>query len=213
MKALDILNIKPNNPDLYKRAMTHSSYAHENNTIDNERLEFLGDAVLDLIASEFLYKNQYLSEGEMTKMRSALVCTDALYEYAQILHLEEDILLGVGETKNPANHRSILANTTEALIAAIYLDQGFEKVKRVIFELLQHGNLEPNDYKSKLQELVQTTKKSIHYELVSESGPAHDKIFTVEVKIDNMVYGSGTAGSKKEAEQLAAKVALEKAAN
>jgi len=213
VKALDILNIKPNNPDLYKRAMTHSSYAHENNTIDNERLEFLGDAVLDLIASEFLYKNQYLSEGEMTKMRSALVCTDALYEYAQILHLEEDILLGVGETKNPANHRSILANTTEALIAAIYLDQGFEKVKRVIFELLQHGNLEPNDYKSKLQELVQTTKKSIHYELVSESGPAHDKIFTVEVKIDNMVYGSGTAGSKKEAEQLAAKVALEKAAN
>ena len=210
MNCLKILKIKPISLSLYETALTHSSYANENNLDHNERLEFLGDAILELITSEFLYHKFDLNEGEMTKLRSKLVCTDALYNYAIYLGLDKDIKLGAGEKKS--YNKSIFADATEALIAAIYLDLGIDIARDVIFGLFEHTELAFNDYKSTLQELVQTTKKSLTYEVIKETGPAHDKTFTVVVKIDNIIYGRGTCGSKKAAEQKAAKQALEKVA-
>ena len=217
MKILDKFNIKPKNIKLYEQAFTHTSYANENNKESYERLEYLGDAVLELIMSEYLFNKGDIDEGMMTKMRSHYVCESALYEYSIELGINKNILLGKGELENGGKYRkAIVADVFEAFLAAIYLDHGFEKTKeffsKYVLPIVENKNLDfIIDYKSKLQEFVQTDRRSLEYIVINETGPSHDKTFTIEVKIDNIVYGCGKAHSKKEAEQLAAKDALKKA--
>ncbi|MDD3187031.1 MAG: ribonuclease III [Bacilli bacterium] len=219
MEILDKLGIKPNNEQLYQMALTHTSFANENNLESYERLEYLGDAVLELIISEYLYKSTSFEEGIMTKMRSHYVCEDALYEYSLRTGLNEYLLLGHGEMESGGKYRkAIVADIFEAFIGALYLDCGIEKVKKFIHDnvitLIENKEIDFfEDYKSKLQELAQTDKRSLKYLVINEEGPAHDKTFTVEVKIDDIVYGVGKAHSKKEAEQLAAHDALKKSVN
>lgn len=205
------------NDELYEKAFTHSSYANENGTEDYERLEFLGDKILDFIVSEYLYINENLKEGEMTKLRASYVCENALNEYSKELGLDEYLKLGKGEESTGGRSKpSIIADLFEAFLAATYLKYGFDKVKEVVYDIVipfVEGNHHEflKDYKSILQEYVQTDKKSTVYEVINEEGPANEKIFTVTVKVDDIVLGTGTASSKKEAEQLAAKDALNKA--
>lgn len=210
--------IKTKNKDLYIRALTHTSYANENSTISYERLEYLGDAVLELIMSEYLYNTTTYPEGEMTKIRANYVCEEALYNYSLKLELNSFLLLGVGEEENGGRLRkAIVADIFEAFIGAMYLDKCLEDVKKFIYKyvipIIEETNMVfLNDYKSTLQEFVQTDKKSLEYVIVAESGPAHNKEFTSVVKIDGRIYGTGTAHSKKEAEQAAAADALAKCA-
>lgn len=219
MEILDKLGITPNNIKLYERAFTHTSYANEENQESYERLEYLGDAVLELVVSEYLYKNTEYKEGEMTKLRSGYVCENANFEYAMELKLNEYIRLGHGEEESGGRTRkAIVADVFESFIAAIFLDQGLEAAKKFIYSIvipkIEDKSLDLfNDYKSVLQELMQTEKRSLVYEVVDEYGPSHNKTFTVVVKIDDIVYGTGTAHSKKEAEQIAASDALKKAQN
>jgi len=208
-------NIIPNKIKLYETALSHSSYANEHNEKkDYERLEFLGDAVLELVVSEYLYKNYEENEGNMTKMRANYVCENANYEYMQKIGLFKYIKVGNGEIHNVK--KAIVADIFEAFIGAIYLDQGFFKAKEYILDIItpyiNNKTYFFNDYKSILQEAMQTDKRSFSYELIDEVGPSHDKRFTIAVKIDNIIYGKGTASSKKEACQLAAKDTLEKLA-
>ena len=217
MKLLEKLNIVPNNEKLYIRALTHTSYANEENVESYERLEYLGDAVLELIISEYLYKNTSKEEGEMTKLRSHYVCENALYEYSIRLGLNEDLLLGHGEEESGGRLRkTIVADIFEAFLGALYLDKGLEEARNFIYKnvipLIENKAIDFfSDYKSILQELVQTDKRSLDYTIVNEEGPSHNKTFTVNVKVDGILYGVGVAHSKKEAEQEAAKDALKKA--
>lgn len=219
MKILEEFGITPNKIKLYEQALTHTSHANEHNCPSYERLEYLGDAVLELVMSTYLFKNTTYPEGRMTKLRASYVCENALYEYSLKLGLNEYIRLGHGESENGGRMRkAIVADTFEAFIAAMYLDQGLDVVnnfiKHYIIPLIEKKELNfEQDYKSILQEFVQTDKRTLNYVVVDESGPAHDKTFTIIVKIDDIIYGRGTAHSKKEAEQLAAKNALEKAQN
>ena len=213
------LGIKPNNENVYETAFIHTSYSYEHNLpYSYEKLEFLGDAIVDLVVSDYLYNNKDLSEGEMTKIRASYVCENALYEYANDLEFSKYLKLGHGEENSGGSHKkAILADTFEALMGAIYLDQGFEKVKEVALKIIvpyiENKNiLLFNDYKSELQEVVQDIQKSLNYNLISEKGPAHQRIFKVNVSIDDIVYGEGEGHSKKEAEQEAAKSALQKLA-
>lgn len=216
MELLKRLNIPYTNLELYDRALTHTSYANEYNTISYERLEFLGDAVLELIISEYLYKTSKEPEGKMTKLRSSYVCENALYEYSCLLGLNEELKLGKGELERDGKHnKTIVADIFESFIGAIFLDCGFDVVKKFIYDnvipLIENNSIDfIEDYKSVLQELVQTDRKSLEYVVVNEEGPAHAKTFEVVVKIDDIIYGQGVAHSKKEAEQLAAKSALKK---
>ncbi len=216
---LETLNISYNNIKLYERALTHTSFANENNVESYERLEYLGDAVLELIISDYLYKNTEYEEGKMTKLRSHYVCENANFEYSTRLRLNDYLKLGHGEIEHGGKYRkAIVADIFESFIGAMYLDLGFEEVKKFIYKniipLIEDKTIDFfDDYKSILQELVQTDKKSLEYVIVDEQGPSHDKLFTVEVKIDNIVYGKGIAHSKKEAEQIAARDALTKAQN
>lgn len=218
MELLDKLKIPYNNVSLYLRALTHTSFANEENTESYERLEYLGDAILEFIMSEYLYKNSDYKEGKMTKLRSHYVCENALYEYSLLLGLNEYIRFGKGQISDGKFCKAIVADVFESFLAAMYLDVGIDEVKKFIYKnvipLIENNELDFfNDYKSILQEVVQTDKKSLEYQIVDEKGPAHQKEFSVIVKIDNIIYGRGTAGSKKEAEQLAAKDALKKAQN
>ena len=204
---------------LLRQCFTHPSYANENKSCcSNERLEFLGDAVLDLVVADYLYSNKSEKEGEMTKVRASYVCENANYEYATSLDLSKFILVGHGEQKEGGKYKkAIVADTFEALMGAIYLDLGYATSRKIILNIVVPYIENPNiiffsDYKSALQENVQTAQKSLSYELVKEEGPAHDRLFTVNVIVDNIVYGTGTGTSKKEAEQEAAKEALEKLA-
>ena len=213
------LKIKPKNKELYKTAFSHSSYANEHKAKqDYERLEFLGDAVVDLVIADYLYSNKKENEGEMTKVRASYVCENALYEYSMSLGLNNYIKVGHGEEKEGGKFKkAIVADIFEAFVGAIYLDLGYATARRTVLNIIVPYIENPNitffsDYKSALQEYIQTTQKSLHYELIKEEGPAHNKRFTVQVKIDNMIYGEGISGSKKEAEQEAAKVALSKLA-
>ncbi len=204
--------IIPNNIKLYEVAMSHSSYSNEHKDKKNyERLEFLGDAVLELVVSEYLYKNYEQDEGNMTKTRANYVCEEANYEYMSNLGLIKYIKVGNGEIDNIK--KAIVADIFEAFVGAIYLDQGFLRAKEFVLDVVTPYILNKtnffNDYKSILQEAVQTDRRSLVYELVDERGPAHDKSFTIVVRIDDVMYGRGTAGSKKEACQLAAKATLE----
>ncbi len=216
MELLEKLGIKTNQPELYETALTHTSYANENHVESYERLEYLGDAVLELIMSEYLYKKTHEVEGVMTKLRSHYVCENALYEYSLRLGYNEYLKLGHGEEESGGKYRkAIVADIFESMLGAMYLDQGLDFVKNFmaknIIPVIESQSLDFfDDYKSKLQELVQTDKKSLEYELIDESGPAHNKVFTAIVKINDVVYGKGTAHSKKEAEQAAARDAINK---
>lgn len=216
LEILDKLNIPYKNLSYYNQAFAHTSYANEANCESYERLEFLGDAVLELVISEYLYKNTNYKEGEMTKLRSHYVCENALYEYSVKLGLNEYIKLGKGQEEQDGRHcKAIVADIFESFIAAIYLDNDLETVKEFIYKyiipIIESDELDFfNDYKSKLQELVQTDKKSLEYVLINEEGPAHNKVFEVVVKVDDIIYGKGRAHSKKEAEQMAAKDAISK---
>lgn len=217
MEILKRLSIPYTDVTLYEQAFTHTSYANETNTLSYERLEYLGDAVLELIMSEYLYKTSSETEGKMTKLRSSYVCENALYEYSCLLGLNNELKLGKGELERDGKHnKTIVADIFESFIGAIFLDCGFEVVKKFIYDnivpLIENNKIDfIEDYKSVLQELVQTDRKSLEYEVIDEFGPAHAKTFKIIVKIDDIVYGEGIAHSKKEAEQLAAKSALKKA--
>ena len=213
------LNIKPRDMKLYKTAFSHSSYANEHKAKqDYERLEFLGDAVLDLVVADYLYTHYDENEGEMTKVRASYVCENANYRYSTDLNLPQYIMVGHGEQKEGGKFKkAIVADIFEALMGAIYLDLGYATVRQVILNIvvpyIKNKNITFfSDYKSSLQEYVQTEQKSLDYKLISEEGPAHDRTFTIEVIIDNIVYGRGVGQSKKDAEQEAAKEALEKLA-
>ncbi len=219
MKLLDKFNIKTNNMHIYDTAFSHSSYCNENNIKeDYQRLEFLGDKVLDLIMSDYLYNTTGYEEGKMTKIRSMYVCENALYEYAMLLDFPEYVKVGKGEEANGGRHRkATLADMFEAFLGAVYLDQGYKKAKEIVYDIVipfieDKSEAFFMDYKSELQEMVQTTKKSVSYELVNEEGPAHDRTFTMNAVVGGIVLGTGKAKSKKEAEQIAAKHALEKQA-
>ncbi len=206
-------NIIINNTDLLKVALTHTSYSNEHNVESYERLEYLGDAVLEIVCSDYLYKNTNYPEGEMSRLRSLYVCENALYEYSKEINLKDYIYLGNGMIE--AN-KTIIADVFEAVIAVIYLEKGLDVVKQLFNDLIvpyiKHHDDFLKDYKSLLQESVQTVKKSVTYKLIDESGPAHHKEFKVEVIIDDLVYGVGIGNSKKEAEQNAAKEAYQKRA-
>ena len=212
------LKINPKDINLYKTAFSHSSYVNEHRVKNNyERLEFLGDAVLDLVVSDYLYTHLKDDEGELTKVRASYVCENANYCYATGLGLTKYILVGHGEQNDGNLKKAIVADIFEALMGAIYLDLGYATVRKTILDVVVPYIKDPNitffsDYKSSLQEYIQTTQKSLEYRLVNEEGPAHDKRFTVEVIIDNIDYGEGIGTSKKEAEQEAAKQALDKMA-
>ncbi len=215
MDFLEKYGIKINDKSLLEMALTHSSYSNEHATPNYERLEFLGDAVLQNITSEYFYLNTDLSEGDMSKVRASYVCEQALAEYSKKVGIDKHIKLGHGQEKNLND--TIIADCFESVLGAIYLDQGFEVAKNyvneVVLPFIKSEHLFFGDYKSLLQELVQTDKKSLEYVLINESGPAHDKRFMVEVRIDNIVYGVGSGRSKKEAEQNAAFDAYKKRAN
>ncbi len=205
--------IKIKNERLLGEALTHSSYSNEHGGKSYERLEYLGDAVLEIICSEYLYSKTEYPEGEMSRLRSLYVCENALYEYSKEINLKDYIYLGNGMSE--AN-KTIISDVFEACMAVIYLEHGLEGVKKVFYGLIvpyiERKEDFLMDYKSLLQESVQTVKKSVEYRLVSESGPAHHKLFKVEVVIDDLVYGVGEGLSKKEAEQNAAKEAYNKRA-
>lgn len=206
---------------LLREALTHSSYAneHKNQGVGcNERLEFLGDSVLSLMVSEHIYHEfKKLPEGDLTKIRAAVVCEQACCAIAKQLGLGRYMLLGKGEEATHGRERtSILADAFEAVIAAIYLDGGFECVKNIILPRLMdsihkavRGKIN-QDYKTMLQEIVQQNKEEVlRYVLVREEGPDHDKRFFVEVHLNSNVIGQGSGKSKKEAEQMAAHQALQ----
>ena len=216
MKIFKTLNFNPTNINLYYEAFTHTSYSNENPSFTSyERLEFLGDAILEFIISDYLYKERHLTEGVMTKMRANYVCEEALATYANDLKFEEDIKLGSGELETGPNN-TILADVFEAFVAAMYLDIGFEKTQEMVLKIMlkyiTKGVDFLHDYKSTLQELVQTDKKSVVYEIISEEGPAHNRRFECVVKVDGHILGRGIGSSKKASEQEAAKAALAKQA-
>lgn len=207
--------------DIINEALIHSSYSNEyrgKNIYNNERLEFLGDSVLDTVVSEYVYtKYKDLPEGELTKIRANVVCEPSLARQAKSINLGKYLLLGKGEEVTGGRDRvSILADTFEAVIGALYLDGGIETARKFIINMLEDsiklastGNLF-KDYKTDLQELLQSKfDEKISYRVVSETGPDHDKTFEVEVILGEKVLGTGQGKSKKEAEQSAAKNALD----
>ena len=204
---------------LLETALTHSSYANERHgdAESYERLEFLGDSILGLTAADFLYHHEpQLPEGRMTRLRAELVCEASLHRVALSLGLGEYMLLGRGEERTGGRERpSILADMVEAIIAALYLDGGMDVARRFVMErVLQDAEIDDAhrgaDYKTELQELVQQQPgQSISYELIGESGPDHDKRFCFRVSINGVPAGEGSGRTKKEAEQMAARAALE----
>ncbi len=200
-------------------ALTHKSYvvnAPETGDVNNERLEYLGDAVLELVTSDFLFKNyKQMSEGEMTKLRASLVCEPALAIDAREIDLQDFIFLGKGEENTGGRNRdSIVSDAFEALIGAIYLDGGMEEATKFICSFVLNDIEHKQkfyDSKTTLQEMVDATNLgSLHYEIVKESGPDHNKVFDAVVKLNDEVIGSGTGQTKKHAEQNAAVDALNK---
>ncbi len=202
-----------------KTALTHSSYANESHARDgsNERLEFLGDSILGFVVADYLYSHfPHIPEGELTKKRAALVCEKACCGFSQQIGVGKFLLLSHGEQNSGGRTRSsILADAFESITAAIFLDGGMEEARRFVLRfvlpLLQQSKPKTfKDYKTALQEIVQKNPEdSLEYILIGETGPDHDKHFSVEVRLDNNVVGKGGGRSKKEAEQQAAREALE----
>lgn len=207
------------NEHLLYEALSHSSFANENKKQrnSNERLEFLGDSVLSIVISDYIFKHfSHIPEGELTKLRASLVCEKALFEFSKKIDLGEFIFLGKGEENTGGRERpSIVSDAFEAVIAAIYLDGGMEPVRDYILsfipkDITPKGSNSFHDYKTMLQEIIQKNpEEKIEYHLKSESGPDHDKSFVVQVLLNHNVIGEGKGHSKKNAEQNAAKEALE----
>ena len=212
------IGYKFKNKDLLIKALTHTSYAYENNVESNEKLEFLGDSILEYVSSKYLYDNyKNLKEGEMTKVRATVVCEESLYKVA-VQHNFSDLLnLGKSESANQANlSKAILADAVEALIAAIYLDSNLENAETFIINNLQQAieiasrNVGNKDYKTVLQEKLQIHGNvNIKYDIISESGPDHNKVFESKVECNGKVLGIGKGKNKKASEMMAAKEALE----
>lgn len=198
---------------LLEVALTHASFSNESkkNLPNNERLEFLGDSVLSIVVADHLFRQQpALPEGELTRRRAALVCEAALSDFAKAIRLGDHLRLGKGEEMNGGRTRpSILSDAFEALIAAIYLDGGIEAARGFILPFVRQGAGGGDDYKTRLQEVVQQNpEERVSYIVTDESGPDHDKQFTVEVHINTNCVGTGKGHSKKLAEQQAARQAL-----
>ncbi len=206
------------NEQLLKTALTHTSYAYENNVKSNEKLEFLGDSILEFISSKYLYnKYQKLNEGEMTKVRATVVCEKSLYKIATLHNFSDFLYLGKSELSNTLSKReAILADSVEAVIAAIYLDGGLDEAEKFIINNLEEEieiatkNVGLKDYKTVLQEKLQKNGTvHIEYNIINEEGPDHSKIFTAEVKCNSKKLAVGQGTSKKAAEMEAAKIALD----
>ena len=206
------------NKELLKNALTHTSYAYENNVQSNEKLEFLGDSILEFLSSKYLYgKYKKLKEGEMTKVRATVVCEDSLYKIALKHNFSDFLYLGKSESSNNAHlSKAILADSVEALIAAIYLDSGLESTEKFIIENLKEPreiatkNVGNKDYKTVLQEKLQIHGNvEIKYYITKESGPDHDKEFESKVECNGKVLGKGKGKTKKESEMMDAKAAIE----
>ena len=206
------------NQQLLHEALSHSSYANEGKKKrSNERLEFLGDSVLSIIVAQHLFTHYtHLPEGELTKLRASLVCEKSLHAFALQFGLNEFLLLGKGEEVTGGRERpSIIADAFEALLAAIYLDGGMKQAEKFVLHFIpEHLSIKQakglSDYKTTLQEVIQQNREEkVEYVLVGESGPDHDKTFSVEVHLNSNIIGKGSGKSKKQAEQLAAKEALE----
>ena len=218
------LDLEFKNIKLLNNALTHTSYSNEKGKIfdSNERLEFLGDAVLELASSTYLFENfTGLAEGELTKIRASIVCQQTLAKLATKLDIGQVLLLGHGEEMSGGRTRTTnLEDTFEAIIGAIYLDSGWETAKDYVirqlapeFEKVKSGN-NPKDFKSRLQEVVQKNPSvKIEYVELNSTGPDHMKIFECAVKLNNKIFGKGTGKTKKAAEQMAAQNALEKIEN
>ena len=207
------------NKDLLKNALTHTSYAFEKHVASNEKLEFLGDSILEFLSSKYLF-NTYpnLKEGEMTKVRATIVCEDSLYEVAKLHNFSDFLYLGKSETACHSDARpAIMADAVEAVIAAIYFDGGLEEAEKFIIENLKDAaeiaskNVGKKDYKTVLQEELQKNGEvKIEYNILKEEGPDHDKKFTAEVRCDGKFLAEGEGKTKKAAEMEAARKALEK---
>ena len=207
------------NKDLLETALTHSSYAYERKKTSNEKLEFLGDSILEFISSIYIYENYFkLTEGEMTKVRATVVCENSLYKVANLLNFSDFLLLGKSErvSEQKGVRPAILADSVEAVIAAMYLDGGLEPVKNFIINNLKQDieiasrNVGQKDYKTVLQEKLQAHGEvHIEYRIINEYGPDHDKTFVAEVMCNGKVLAKGNGNSKKHAEMSAAKQALE----
>lgn len=215
-----VLGYRFRTPALLRHALMHSSYANEQKggATSNERLEFLGDSILGLTVAEYLYQNYpTVPEGELSRMRAAVVCEESLAEFAGRIALGQYLLLGHGEDKSGGRGRaSVLSDAVEAIIAAIYLDSDLDTVRALILRWLQpqltasthYGGLE-TDYKTQLQERVQSKGINASYCIIEERGPAHDREFVAQVSIGDRAVATGAGKSKKRAEQMAAKAALE----
>lgn len=215
-----ILDIHFDRLELLNVALTHSSYANQHNlnyNDHNERLEFLGDSVLSMAVSDYLYKKYRTKhEGKLTRLRAGVVCEASLVEISKKLNLSKYLRIGKGEELSGGREKdSLLADALEAVIASIYLDRGFDDAREFVLKHLESKidvivkDRNYNDFKSKLQEYVQKNMMAvIKYNVKEETGPAHDRIFEIEVFLDNKCYGIGKGKSKKEAEQNAAKEAL-----
>lgn len=206
------------NKELIETALTHTSYAYEHNKESNEKLEYLGDSILEFISSKYLfntYKN--LREGEMTKVRAAVVCEDSLYKIATKHNFSDFLYLGKSEILNNGRYsKAILADSVEAVIAAMYLDSDINQVEKFIIENLKDPieiatkNVGNKDYKTVLQEKLQIHGNvNIKYTIIKEEGPDHDKTFESKVEVNGKQIGLGTGKSKKASEMMAAKKALE----
>ena len=203
--------------DLLILALTHSSYDNEHNMECNERLEYLGDAVLDLAMSQNLYHKLALDEGVLSKTRAKAVCEEALNVLASKIYLASYLLLGNGEEHSGGRSRpAIIADAFEAVLGAIFLDSNFETAYKVVEKVVipyYEIVTQIKDYKSIFQEKVQADKRTLHYEIVKDEGPANDKYYEAVVYMDKILMGRGSGKTKKEAEQNAAKEALSKEAN
>ena len=207
------------NKDLLKTALTHTSYAYENKIESYERLEYLGDSILEFISSKYLFENfKNLSEGEMTKVRAYAVCEDSLYKIALKHNFSDFLYLGKSEKATHTNKKAILADSVEAVIAAMYLDsQDINTVQNFVLENIKEQvefaskNVGVKDYKTVLQEMLQIHGEVlIKYNIINESGPDHDKTFTAEVECDGKKLATGIGRSKKAAEMEAARKAIER---
>ena len=207
------------NKDLLKNALTHTSYAYENNVESNEKLEYLGDSILEFISSKYLFnKYKNLNEGEMTKVRATVVCEDSLYKIAIKHNFSDFLYLGKSERMNNGHlSKAILADSVEAVIAAMYLDSSIDTVETFIIENLKDAievaskNVGNKDYKTVLQEKLQVNGNvKIKYRILKEIGPDHDKTFKSAVEVNGKELGKGIGKSKKLSEMEAAKNALNK---